>query len=287
MNIRLMVALAAPLALAGARPAAAADAPAEAAAVAVESPSALPRWEAGFAAGAAYVPDYPGADQARGRGVVLPYVVYRGPVLRVDEGGIRSRLVDTPDWEFALSATAAFNAKNGTARDGMPRLDWLGGIGPQMIYRGLATGRGPTVHLKLRGLVSTDFERVDGRGFSLDPELRWRVPRIAGTPAALTLSVQPSWATRRLHAYFYEVTPAQATPARPAWTARAGYLGTEFGATLSRRPSPAWSWFATARVMSLHGAANAGSPLLRERSTVSVGAGIVWTPWRSGAAAAD
>lgn len=272
---------------AAASPAWATDAPAEAAEVAVATRPALPRWEAGFAAGAAYVPDYPGADQSRGRGIVVPYLVYRGPVLRIDESGIRSRLVERPDWEFALSATAAFNARNGTAREGMPQLDWLGGLGPQWIYRGFAKDGGPTIHLKLRGLVSTDFERVDGRGFSFDPELRWRRPGFAGTSAALTLSAQPSWATRRLHAYFYEVTPAQATPTRPAWMARAGYLGTEFGATLSGRPSRTWSWFATARAMSLHGAANAGSPLLRDRGTVSIGAGIVWTPWRSSETAAD
>jgi outer membrane scaffolding protein for murein synthesis (MipA/OmpV family) len=247
----------------------------------------LPRWEAGLAAGAGYVPDYPGADHSRTRGIVVPFVVYRGPVLRIDEGGVRGRLVDTTNWEFALSATAAFNAKNNAAREGMPQLDWLGGIGPQWIYKGLATDGGPTLHLKLRALLSTDFKRVDPRGFSLDPEARWRLPRIGGTPAALTLSVQPSWASRELHEYFYHVDPAQATPARPAYTARAGYLGTEFGATLGHRPARDWSWFVTARWMSLHGAANAASPLLRDRSNASLGAGIVWTPWRSQDAGAD
>lgn len=264
-----------------------AEAPAEAAAVAVDSPSVLPRWEAGLAAGGGHVPDYPGSAHARTRGIVIPYLVYRGPVLRVDEGGVRGRFVRTPDWEFALSATAAFNARSDGARAGMPQLDWLAGIGPQWIYKGFAAGGGPTVHLKLRALVSTDFKRVDGRGFSLDPELRWRHRRIFGTPAGLTLSLQPSWATRRLHEYFYRVDPDQATSTRPAYRAHGGYLGTEFGATFGHRPSPRWSWFVTGRVMSLHGAANADSPLLRDRTNVSVGAGIVWTPWRSGSAASD
>lgn len=278
---------AASLVVAAALPAHAADAPAEATAVTVESRPALPRWEAGLAAGAGHVPDYPGSDHARTRGIVVPYLVYRGPVLRIDEGGVRSRLLDTRGWEFALSATAAFNAKSGAAREGMPGLDWLGGVGPQLVYKGFAADGGPTLHLKLRGLVSTDFERVDGRGFSFDPEARWRLPRVFGTPAGLTLSVQPSWATRRLHQYFYEVAPAYATPTRPAYAARAGYFGTEFGATLSHRPARHWSWFVTTRLMSLHGAANEASPLLRERSQVSVGAGIVWTPWRSDASGAD
>jgi hypothetical protein len=39
--------------------------------------------------------------------------------------------------------------------------------------------------------------------------------------------------------------------------------------------------------MSLHGAANAGSPLLRSKTNVNLGAGVVWTPWQSAARGAD
>jgi outer membrane scaffolding protein for murein synthesis (MipA/OmpV family) len=240
------------------------------------------RWEAGLAVGAGRVADYPGADQAHARAIALPVFIYRGPVLRVDEQGIRGRFVDTPEWEFNLTGTAAFNAKSNDARQGMARLDYLLGVGPQAVYKGLRGGRGATtLHLKLRALVSTDLRHVDGRGFSFDPELRWRLPRVAGSASALTLSLQPTWATRALHRYFYQVDPSEATPVRPAYAARAGYLGSEASATLSRSPSRSVSWFVTARVMSLHGAANTASPLLRSRSNVNVGAGLVWTPWQS------
>lgn len=248
----------------------------------------LPRWEAGFAAGLGHVPDYPGADRSRTRGIVLPMLIYRGPVLRIDEGGVRGRLLDTPDWEFDLSATAAFNAKNNPSRVGMSSLDYLVGVGPQWIYKGLQTPwGGPTLHLKWRAQLSTDLKGIDSRGFSLDPELRWRLKAVAGTPAALTLSLQPTWASRALQRYFYQVDPADATPARAAYRAHAGYLGTEAAATLSDRPTRGLSWFVTARLMSLHGAANTASPLLRDRSNLSIGAGIVWTPWQSREAAVD
>lgn len=248
----------------------------------------LPRWEVGVAAGGGRVPDYPGADRYHARGIVLPVLIYRGPVLRVDESGIRSRLLDHPDWEFDLTATAAFDAKNNDRRGGMPALDYLFGVGPQLIYKGFQSRRGgATLHLKLRALMSTDFKRIDDRGYSFDPEVRWRLPAFAGTPAALTLSVQPTWASRSLHRYFYQVEAAEAATGRPAYEARAGYAGTVAGATLSHRPSPRWSWFVTTSVRSLHGAANAASPLLRERSNVSVGAGLIWTLWRSSGAAAD
>jgi outer membrane protein len=215
-------------------------------------------------------------------------LIYRGPVLRIDETGVRGRLLDTADWEFALTATAAFDAKNDASREGMPRLDYLAGLGPQWIYKGLQShGSGPTLHLKLRALVSSDLKRVDARGYTIDPELRWRLPRIAATPAALTLSLQPTWASRKLQQYFYQVDASQATATRPAYDARAGYLGTEVGATLSQRSTRTLSWFVTARFMSLGGAANAASPLLRDRGNVSVGAGLVWTPWQGARPAAD
>jgi outer membrane scaffolding protein for murein synthesis (MipA/OmpV family) len=87
--------------------------------------------------------------------------------------------------------------------------------------------------------------------------------------------------------YFYEVEPAQATPERPAYRARAGYLGTELNLLLMHRASASLTWSVTARGMALHGAANAASPLLRDKTTLSIGAGVLWTPWRSEARAAD
>jgi MipA family protein len=247
-----------------------------------------PKWEAGVVVGAGYVADYPGADQSHARGLLAPVVIYRGPILRVDQDGIRGRLLNRSDIEFDISASGAFNARDSDAREGMPDLDYLFGVGPQLIYKGLRELPGsPTLHLKLRAQISTDFHHANGRGVTFDPELRWRIGRIAGTPAELTLGVQPTWASRELQRYFYEVDPAFATASRPAYRARAGYLGTEFKLSLNRRLSPSLAWFVLFRAMSLHGAANSDSPLLRDKSNLNVGIGLLWTPLRSSAGAAD
>jgi outer membrane scaffolding protein for murein synthesis (MipA/OmpV family) len=244
------------------------------------------RWEAGLAAGGGRVPDYPGSDQSHARAIALPVLIYRGPILRVDESGVRSRLLDTPRWEASLSATGAFDARDNDARRGMPGLDYLVGVGPQLIVKGEPTRAWtPSLHLKLRALLSTDFRRVAARGYDLMPELRWRAP--FARAASLTLSVQPTWASRALQRYFYEVEPSQALPERPVYAARAGYLGTQLAATWSRRERRSLSWFVTARAMSLHGAANEASPLLKQRANFALGAGLVWTPWQSAARAAD
>ena len=245
----------------------------------------LPRWEAGMAAGGGWLSDYPGAGQSHLRGIAVPVLFYRGPILRIDQSGIRGRFLNTPDLDLELSATAAFDARSNDARAGMPDLDYLFGIGPQLVYKGLHAFGAPALHMKLRALMSTDLHRVDRRGFSFDPELRWHFRPFAGSPGMLTVSLESSFASRALMQYFYTVEPGQASATRPAYAARGGYLGSEATLTWSRRLSPSLRWFVSARGQSLHGAANAASPLLRSRFDFGAGAGLVWTPWRSAAAA--
>lgn len=246
----------------------------------------LPLWEMGIATGAGYVPDYPGSDRARARAAILPILIYRGPLLRIENGSIYGRIKQTSNWELNLSANGAFNANNNADRQGMPDLDYLFGLGPQLIYRGWQDQPGsPTLRMKLRAIMSTDLQRIDQRGTSFEPELQWRIARIADTPATLSLSIQPGWGSQSLQSYFYQVNTEEATAARPAFTARAGYMGTEAGLTLTHKPQPDFSWFITARLLSLHGTANRHSPLLRDNSNFSIGAGVVWTPWRSSATA--
>lgn len=243
----------------------------------------LPRWEAGIAAGGGRIPDYPGADQSHWRAIVVPWFVYRGPVLSIDERGIRSRFVDTSHWELDLTATAAFNTRSNERRDGMPELDYLFGIGPQLVYKGWqgAGGGGASAHFKLRAIQSTDFRRIDSRGGTFSTELRWREPGVLGAGSVLTASLEPTWASRPLQRYFYGVSSSEATATRPAYEARAGYLGTEFGLSLRRRLAHDLSWFVAADLHALHGAANRASPLLASKTNLTVGAGLVWTPWRS------
>ena len=96
-----------------------------------------PKWEAGLAFGGGWVNDYPGADQNHTRGMVAPLLIYRGPVLRIDREGVRGRLFKDSDFEIDVAASAWFDAPASRAREGMPALDYLFGLGPQLVYKGL------------------------------------------------------------------------------------------------------------------------------------------------------
>ena len=272
-----------PLLLAGT--AAQAQTPSAALAADISSSSSLqslPVWEAGLVLAAGSVPDYPASDNSRVRALALPLFVYRGPVLRVEDGGVRGRLFSSASFEVDLSAAGAFNARNNEAREGMPGLDYLFQIGPQAVYRwDLDERERISAHLKARAVFSTDFGSVDYRGLVIEPQVRWSLKAVAGSAYNLGLSASASFATERLHDYFYEVAPQYARPDRPAFDASAGYLGSEFGINLNRKLSDTLRVFVGARLALHGGAANQDSPLFKDNSTISYGVSLLWTPWRS------
>jgi hypothetical protein len=91
----------------------------------------------------------------------------------------------------------------------------------------------------------------------------------------LGMLVSPMWADRRFHRYFYAVGAADATATRPAYDARAGYNGTEFLVSLSKRFAQCWVG-AFARYDTLAGAAFIDSPLVRSRGYVAGGVAFAW-----------
>src|SRR4051812_21545785 len=70
----------------------------------------LPLWEIGLVGIAAYQPAYPGSDQDFGRLRILPFGIYRGSLLRVDGKGIGLRALQTPRWEWDVSASGSFGS---------------------------------------------------------------------------------------------------------------------------------------------------------------------------------
>jgi len=246
-----------------------------------------PLWEVGGVALGVSQQAYPGSDRQLQRGLAVPYVIYRGRFLRADSEGVGIRPIRTPTFELDVSAAAAFGsrASEDPARAGMPDLGTLVEFGPRVKWN-LAgtpeTGRW-RIDLPLRGVFDLD-ERLDYRGAVFQPALVWH-RRNAGWN--LTFAGSLLFADRRLAATFFEVAPAYATAARPAYEARAGLLATRLSASVSRELTRDWSVFGFARVESVAGAANRTSPLVRQTTGATVGVGVAYTWWRSARPAAD
>jgi len=64
---------------------------------------ALPLWEVGVAAAGVSQQAYPGSDQQARRAFALPYLIYRGKLLRADGDGAGVRAVRTESFELDVS----------------------------------------------------------------------------------------------------------------------------------------------------------------------------------------
>ena len=120
-----------------------------------------PLWELCVAGGALYSPDYPAADKNSLHLLALPYVIYRGDFLRLGKDSIvKGVFIDNNYAELNLSLAASFNSNSNhnNARRGMPDLDYLVEIGPQLkIKLGKLFGGRTELQLPVRAVFSTDF----------------------------------------------------------------------------------------------------------------------------------
>ena len=245
-----------------------------------------PLWEAGIAGGAIYSPDYPASDEYSVNGLALPYFVYRGDVFRLGDDSIaRGVLLETERLEFDVSFDASFDADSddNDVRRGMPDLDFLGEIGPQLTVDlgEYQTGRWQLA-LPLRAVFSTDFSRLDHRGYVFNPELSYERE---GPFEGLRMSVElgASLATEKLHDYFYQVDSRFVTPSRAAFDAEGGYMGSELTVGFSYGMTERLQFFTGVQAAYHGGAANEDSPLYGDDLTFSVGAGFVWSLYESDA----
>lgn len=252
------------------------------------APEAEPLWELGGVAFGVSQQAYPGAEDRTRRALALPYLIYRGPLLRADRGTVGLRALKTERFELDIGFAGAFgsDSDDSEARRGLPDLGTLVEFGPRATWRlgeDAAGGRW-AFELPLRGV----FDVSDGfasRGLALEPELGYS--RNSGSGWRWGVSVGAVFGNRKLTDTFYGVAPAFATAERPAYEAEAGLIAWRLGLSASRRLTPDWRVFGFARVDSVAGAANRDSPLVRRETGTSVGVGLSWTWLRSARRAAE
>lgn len=249
---------------------------------AVPAEEVRPLWELGVVGLAVTQPAYPGADQNVHRALPLPYLIYRGPLLRADRGSVGVRALRTTRLELDIGFSAALGsrASDVEARRGMPDLGTLVEFGPRLkVHLGdLARRPGWRIDLPLRGVfdISDGFA---GRGVSFEPELVHEM-RIAGGWRIGT-GIGAVFGSTKLADTFYGVSPALATPSRPAYRAHSGLLATRFGVTASRSLDRDLRLLGFARVESVAGAANEFSPLVRRDFGATLGVALAWSFARS------
>jgi outer membrane protein len=124
-------------------------------------------------------------------------------------------------------------------------------------------------------------------GWETSPRVALDITNVVGlTGWDLGLLAGPIFGTERKHDYFYSVSPRYATPDRPAFDAKAGYAGSQFVVSLSKRYSTFWLG-AFARWDNLGGAVFVDSPLVMQENCFAVGVGVAWIVRESSIGVAD
>ena len=245
-----------------------------------------PLWEAGVGGGAVYTPDYPGSDEHNANGGAAPYIIYRGDIFRLGEGSIVKGIVmETERFEFDISFDASFDAdsEDNDAREGMPDLDFLGEVGPQLTINLGEYHKGQLeIELPVRAVFSTDFGNLDHRGYVFNPQISYDLDGFF-EGFNIFLGLGATFATEELHDYFYQVEERHATSSRMVYDAEAGYMGSELSAAFSYGITDRLRFFTGVQVSYYGGAANEDSPLLLDEITNAVGAGFVWSLYESDA----
>jgi MipA family protein len=253
----------------------------------VHAQDGLPLWELGGGAAALRVPDYRGSEEVRNYLLPLPWVIYRGEILRADRDGVRAQLFDSPrfDVNVSINGSVPVDSDKNRAREGMEDLRPLFEIGPALNIHlwGSAAER---YALDLRLPVRAAFTYRDGIrhvGYVAAPRLNLDLRFPSATAPDrwnIGLLVETPFSDQRLHSYFYSVTPSEATPSRPAYSARSGYGGWQVLAAMSRRVDRWWIG-AFIKYDDISDAVFADSPLVTQSRQVSGGIAVTYIFARS------
>jgi MipA family protein len=246
-----------------------------------------PLWEYGVSGFAINAPAYIGSNQNLSRGIVLPWFIYRGDVFRADGETLGARVIKQERLEFDIGFGAALGASsdNVTARAGMPSLGFQFEFGPRAKLLLAKPDAFNTVRLDLPYRAVLELNSgLQHRGMVFEPEIKWN--RRDGTWRT-QLGASVVWADQRYGNFLYGVPIAYANAARPAYQGKAGVVTKRFDATVHKAIGPQWSAFGFFRHDVGSGAANAQSPLFKQSSGSSIGAGLVWTIGQSTQKASD
>jgi outer membrane scaffolding protein for murein synthesis (MipA/OmpV family) len=241
----------------------------------------LPLWEFGLGAGALNAPHYRGSKTVENIYLPVPYIIYRGDFLKVDRDGIRSELFDTDRMrlDISLAGNIPVPETNKSARAGMPGLDPLIELGPEIEFKLWQTANDKqNIWFKFpyRLVFSVGNPIMEYQGWSLSPYINYRVNwRESRSLTRFNISVGPLYASNKYHDYFYTVEPKYVTPERPEYNADTGYSGSRVTVTLSRNTDKYFIG-TFARYDDLQNASFEDSPLVETHSYFIFGIVFAW-----------
>ena len=244
-----------------------------------------PQWEFGVGAGLIRSYDYPASNDQNRRAIALPFFIYRTPAVRFGGGGLRAVAIENPRVKLDLSVGGSLNASSTDdgVREGMPDLDFLFEIGPELEVRLFDRELGENSRLQsrftseIRAVFATNFSSIGRQGVVAEAGFDINVRNVRNTGVDVGAAIGFTYANEKLQDYFYEVQNEFVTPSRAAYDAKGGYLETKVSVGLGFRPRKNMVVFLGAFTGLYNGAANEDSPLFETDVQTGMALGFVWT----------
>lgn len=249
-----------------------------------EEPAAelLPLWEAGLFVGAVRLPQYPGSDEYSLYALPLPYLIYRGEMLRANRDGIKGIFLEGDRFETGLSFSGnpPVDEEN-DARRGMPKVGAILEGGPVLKYflRGKKHPDPLYLALAVRAAISISTDDLDLAYQGLHGDVRliyhnhtW----LKKQDITIGMNTGVDFTDRRYNQYFYEVASDYATDDRPEYDPDGGYAGFSTAVYANKKLGGRWLLACFYRWATLSGAAFEDSPLVKTDSNHIVGMALLW-----------
>ena len=237
----------------------------------------LPLWELGVAGGLLQIPHYVGSDQNYTLPLAVPYLIYRGDVLKADRQGIRGELFksDSLSLDIGFSFGLPVKSRN-RARQGMPDLHLTGEIGPRLNWQlgESQSGTQYSFHLPIRH--ARDIKNTS-LGWLVEPSFKI-LKRNIGTEGRYSVRFDAGvlFADKKYNRYYYEVKPEFATSTRPDYEARSGLSNYFLGLGIAYKLSPRINLNSFIRYKSMAPSVVDDSPLVTDENYFAFGIGITW-----------
>ncbi len=193
------------------------------------------KWELGLGIGAVSGPDYRGSDEYRTFISPIPYVVYRGKIIRTDRDGVRGNFLRTDQYEFTFSASASItpDADKNELREDMPELGSTLELGPSFNINltGDNFAHGWHAQIPWRAVFALGADESGYIGSVFQPQLVYRTKL---GDWALNYRAGIMFASDDYHDYYYNVEQEYVTETRAYFNADGGYSGWNNQIALSR-----------------------------------------------------
>jgi len=238
----------------------------------------LPLWEIGLAGGVFSIPHYVGSNQRYTLPLAVPYIIYRGDIVRADRNGLRGRLFNEHGISLDLDFSFGLPVKSSNeARRGMPDLKLVGEVGPQLNLE-LQKNKQSTLDLHMPWRVALD---ISGSylGWVTEPSIRYQRHDLLPELNKMNLRLEAGmlYASQRYNQTYYGVEPMYATATRPTYRAKQGIHSYFADTSLRYKIDNNLSIAAVVRIRTLSGSVNRNSPLVRQNYYLSAGVGMVWS----------